>query len=249
MLSAIKNVLDSTELRNFMLGSYLVNRIFWWGSNKYLWRYSHLDARYFRWLFLLEQSRKLEGDIVELGVGPGRFLIYCATWLKANRSDKRYYGYDTFSGFPSVNEKDKENLSKERLKRVSPGNYAFSKARIEKLVRQFQLRNLKLIEGDFTQTLKKIKPQKISFLYIDCDLYEGYKSGLEILYDHIVPGGFILFDEYDRINEWPGARRAVDEFFVDKVEKPQRLPFSSSFYVKRADNNLRIPNLSQKIYV
>jgi hypothetical protein len=56
------------------------------------------------------------------------------------------------------------------------------------------------------------------------------------LYDRVVPGGFILFDEYDRVDEWPGARQAVDEFFADKVEKPQPLPFSPSCYVVRGES-------------
>lgn len=233
MIRIIKDILGSTALRNLMLGSYAIAKFFAWANSNYLKTYSTLDVRYFRWLYLLEQTRNLEGDIVELGVGPGRFLAYCASWLKATGSPKRYYGYDTFRGFPSVSEKDKENLSPERLKRVRLGNYAFSKARIEKLIRRLGLRNVELIEGDFTQTLQEIR-LKISFLYMDCDLYESYKTGLERLYERVVQGGVILFDEYECVKEWPGARRAVDEFFSDKIEKPERLPFSTSYFVVRS---------------
>lgn len=233
MRNPIKKVLGSTKLRNFMLGSYAAARFFSWGQSNYLKTFSTLDERYFRWLYLLEETKDLDGDIVELGVGPGRFLAYCASWMKAKGINKRYYGYDTFGGFPSVDEKDKENLSPERLKRVQPGNYAFSKARIERMAKRLSLQNITLVEGDFSKTLKETKPAKISFLYIDCDLYEGYKAGLETLYDRVAKGGAILFDEYERTHEWPGAKRAVDEFFLNKEEKPQKLPFSTSFYVIR----------------
>ncbi|MFQ5754371.1 MAG: TylF/MycF/NovP-related O-methyltransferase [bacterium] len=229
----IRSLLSSTPLRNFMLGSYLSARFFRWGSSKYLKTYSTLDARYFRWLYLLEQTKELKGDVVELGVGPGRFLAYCSSWLEINGTSKRYYGYDSFEGFPSVSEEDKVNLSSERLKRVRPGNYAFSKSRIERLIKKLRLKNIVLTKGDFSNSLRKVRPDAISFLYMDCDLYEGYKIGLEMLYEYVVPGGVILFDEYELVNEWPGAKRAVDEFFHDKIEKPMELPFSTSYFVVR----------------
>jgi len=233
MRNPVKSLLGSTAARNWMLSSRSVARFFNWGNSQYLKTYNSLDVRYYRWLYLLELTRPLGGDIVELGVGPGRFLFYCGTWLRDRKVPKRYYGYDTFEGFPSVDEKDKENLSPERLRRVRTGNYAFSKERIERLVRKFGLENVVLVPGDFSKTLWEKRPEKISFLYIDCDLYEGYKAGLETLYDRVVPGGTILFDEYDRVNEWPGAKRAVDEFFRDKAEKPEPLFFSPSFFVVR----------------
>jgi len=45
---------------------------------------------------------------------------------------------------------------------------------------------------------------------------------LEELYPKVVPGGIILFDEYDKdadLVKWPGAKRAVDEFFGNEVKK------------------------------
>ena len=51
-------------------------------------------------------------------------------------------------------------------------------------------------------------------LHLDCDLYESYKISLTNLYDKVVAGGIIMFDEYDD-QRWPGARRAIDEFFMD----------------------------------
>lgn len=56
-------------------------------------------------------------------------------------------------------------------------------------------------------------------LILDCDLYESYKMCLSRLYPRIVPGGWIIFDEYFSA-KYPGARRAVDEFFADRPEKP-----------------------------
>lgn len=231
---ALKTVFGSFSVQKFLIERHGLATAIQWLSINYLRRYTPLDTRYFRWLYCLEATRDLEGDIVELGVGPGRFLVYCATWRHAATSEKSYYGYDTFEGFPAVSREDLEDLAPEREDRVQPGVYAFyNKSRIEKLIRRLGLRNIRLIQGDLTQTVRQTRPDKISFLYIDCDLYQGYKAGLEALYDRVVPGGIILFDEYEWTREWPGAKRAVDEFFQDKIERPERLPFSPSYYVLR----------------
>ena len=55
--------------------------------------YRHIDTRHFRWLYCLELTRELSGDIIELGVGPRRFLVYCARWLQSQGSPRRYWGY------------------------------------------------------------------------------------------------------------------------------------------------------------
>ena len=45
-------------------------------------------------------------------------------------------------------------------------------------------------------------------------------------------GGFVICDDYGSGN-YPGSRRAMDEFFADKPEKPVELPQGQAFIVKR----------------
>lgn len=244
----LSKLINNVRVRNFLLGSPAVGRVLHSASDKYLRKFSMVDVRYFRWLYCLERTRHLQGDIVELGIGPGRFLTYSVTWMQQTKAEKRYYGYDTFAGFPSVTDEDKEGLRPGRLKRVAPGKYAFSRDRIERVVRHLGAKDqVQLVQGDFVQTLQQVRPDKISFLYIDCDLYEGYKAGLELLYDRVTPGGLILFDEYEHVDEWPGARKAVDEFFADKPEEPQPLPFSASHFVVRGETKPREAEVEQTL--
>ena len=79
-----------------------------------------------------------------------------------------------------------------------------------------------LIKGWFDKTLPNYEG-RIALLHLDCDLYESYKLSLEILYDKVQPGGIIMFDEYGDVR-WPGAIKAIDEFFHDKPEIVQRHP-------------------------
>ena len=77
-----------------------------------------------------------------------------------------------------------------------------------------------LIKGKFENVLSSLSKaleidDKLNILYIDCDLYESYLECLNNLYDNVVDGGSIIFDEYYS-HKYPGARIAVNEFFENK---------------------------------
>jgi hypothetical protein len=46
---------------------------------------------------------------------------------------------------------------------------------------------------------------------------------LTALYEKVVPGGLIMFDEY-RDDRWPGATKAIDEFFAGRPERIESHP-------------------------
>jgi hypothetical protein len=48
---------------------------------------------------------------------------------------------------------------------------------------------------------------------LDTDWYESSKYELEQMYDNVVIGGVIIFDDY---YHWDGQRRATDDFFLNK---------------------------------
>lgn len=53
-------------------------------------------------------------------------------------------------------------------------------------------------------------PTKVSFAYVDFDLYEPIKMILQFLCSTLVSGGIIIVDDYDFFSS--GAKKAVDEF-------------------------------------
>ena len=73
--------------------------------------------------------------------------------------------------------------------------------------------NLHYIVGDVMDTLKDITtiPEKIAILRLDTDWYESSKYELEQMYNNVVVGGVIIFDDY---YHWDGQRRATDDFFL-----------------------------------
>jgi hypothetical protein len=59
------------------------------------------------------------------------------------------------------------------------------------------------------------QPERIyRFVHVDVDLYEPTKACLEYFWPRIKPGGMLVSDDYN----WPGAKKAIDEFGV-KFEK------------------------------
>ena len=71
------------------------------------------------------------------------------------------------------------------------------------------------IVGDVLESLKDNKniPEKIAILRLDTDWYESSKFELEKLYDSVVVGGLIIFDDY---YHWDGQRKATDDFFKSR---------------------------------
>ena len=84
-----------------------------------------------------------------------------------------------------------------------------------------------MVQGDICITVESYlneNPQtKISLLHIDTDIYEPAKVGLEKLFDRVVRGGVIIFDDYGCIE---GETLAVDEFLANKEYAIHKFPFS-----------------------
>lgn len=99
-----------------------------------------------------------------------------------------------------------------------------SLAQLERKIDYLGLDNIKLIKGDFAQTMQKEEETKSFFAaLIDCDLYEGYQTSLPFVYDKLNSGGYMYLDEYYSL-KFPGAKIATDEFFKNKIDQPFQHP-------------------------
>lgn len=101
----------------------------------------------------------------------------------------------------------------------------FSSTSINELKRKINylgLKNIRLVKGDFKITMTPRKPPfSIMAALVDCDLYESHQACLPFIWKRLVSRGYIFLDEYYSL-KFPGARLAIDEFFADKTEKPQK---------------------------
>ncbi len=95
------------------------------------------------------------------------------------------------------------------------GGDATSLSDMYKLINKKGFKNIFLIEGDvrerFPEFLFANQHIRFSFAHLDMDVYEPTLCVLEILYEKIVKGGIIMFDDYNFVS---GATKAIDEFLL-----------------------------------
>ena len=176
----------------------------------------------------------VDGDIVEYGVGGGNALFAFSVMSTMLRTPRHIWGFDTFEGLPAPSKSDgATNVEKE-------GYFSYSKAHVIALLEHngldetFISERVNLVPGNFTKSLHHYEGAPIAFLHIDVDFYDSYKSALEILFEYVVVGGIIAFDEY-RDGGWPGATQAIDEFFADRPEEIIRSPIVKKFYTVKVE--------------
>lgn len=175
-------------------------------------------------------SNNISGDIVECGVYLGGNIIISKVFFDSvGDYSRNYYCYDTFTGMtkPSILDGPKSLGWQDAVK---------CEASLESVKNEFNKFNIlddrvKFIVGDVCNTLKEIKPDKIAILRLDTDFYQSTKVELRELYHRLVPGGFLIIDDY---GHWQGCRIAVDEFFGQEFIKNnfQFLDYTGIMYKK-----------------
>lgn len=178
---------------------------------------------------LYRMTVDLPGAIVECGVFKGSSLIRFATFrqLLSNPSAKKIIGFDVFGEFPET-AFDADKKWREKFITDS-GEQGIGKDQLmEVLQHKGVAQNVELIQGDVCQTLPdyvQAHPElRISLLNIDVDVYEPTAAALQHLYDRVVRGGVIVLDDY--ANVFPGANKAVEEFFANKDVEIKRFPYA-----------------------
>jgi hypothetical protein len=180
----------------------------------------------------------VNGSIVECGVLHGAGLLtfakLSAIFEPANHV-RKIIGFDTFEGFPSINEKDSIGGTSSHLARG--GLTGSSLEDVQQAVQLFDtnrpiahIPKVELVQGDLCQTapeyLKANPHLVVSLLYLDVDLYEPTKVALETFVPRMPRGGVVVFDEHNA-KMFPGETLAVDEVLGLKNLHIERFPFDS----------------------
>jgi hypothetical protein len=189
--------------------------------------------RYLYFLDQVERVKAVPGDIVECGVSIGHGALLFLLMSEYVGMERDYYGFDSFTGFPDPVEKDAVTPIIGKGFWASPSDTVMKVLQDGRVPERIIRERLHLVKGLFEQTLATYQG-RIALLHLDCDLYESYRLALQTLYAKVASGGVIMFDEYAD-NRWPGAQKAIDEFFADKPEKP--MPHRKchwKYYVQKA---------------
>lgn len=181
-------------------------------------------------------KQNIPGVVVECGVWKGGNII-----LARKLSPKRVcWLYDTFDGMTEPTEIDISRKGASALK-----SYRKKERRGDKwaAVTVDEVRanletmgvlddeKLRFVVGKVEDTLldEVNLPDQIALLRLDTDWYASTKVEMEVLYPRIVPGGYLIVDDY---GHWAGAKKAVDEYFDHRGPKMQQIDYSAIQIVK-----------------
>lgn len=172
----------------------------------------------------------LKGDIVECGVWKGGFSIFLADTFK----EKNIWVADSFEGFQPLSESKYEYEND----RHNPGYSSTIKVSLEEVQSNFKRYNLegdriKFLKGFVKDTLPTSGIQKIALLRVDVDAYSATLEVLDELYDKVVSGGYIIFDDaclYESLNAIRTffKKRNIDPYLIDPFND-QVLPLTLEF--------------------
>lgn len=154
----------------------------------------------------------IRGDFIECGVYmAGNVIIAKKFFDSVEDFDRKFYAFDTFEGMTRPSENDPKKAHRWW------DNVGSCEASLDQVIEEFSKHHILdnrvlFIKGDVGETLLEEKnvPKEIAILRLDTDWYESTKLELHILYKNLVPGGYLIIDDY---GYWSGCRKAVDEFF------------------------------------
>jgi O-methyltransferase len=160
----------------------------------------------------------VDGDFVELGCNSGQSSVLITKIIRFYNSDKKLFVYDSFEGLPSLSPIDGSAYYRGQLKTTEDAlRYNFDK---------YNLPLPEIHRGWFSDTLPNGLPDKISFAYLDGDLYDSILISLEHVYPRLTKGAICLIDDYGDPsinpvgwNKLPGVKKACDEYLSNKPEK------------------------------
>lgn len=211
-----------------MIGKFDENKSFDYENGFYLttepYRMGNVIAHY----ELYKKIINLPGDVIELGVFKGGSIIQFATFreLLENERSRKIVGFDTFGEFPQVEKVESDREFVNKWNKQHTGEF-LTQENIYYSLNIKGIHNVELVKGDICETVNEYITQnphtRISLLHIDTDVYEPAKVGLEKLFDRVVRGGIIVFDDYATIE---GETLAIDEFLAGKRYIIRKFPFS-----------------------
>lgn len=189
-------------------------------------------SRILYWKELYDKILNVPGVICEFGVQYGASmatLINLRSIFEPFNHSRTIVGFDTFEGFPSIDEKDGDKWK--------AGDYSTGKGyeniltellqRHEESAPMSHIKKHELVKGDISKTfpdwLDKNEHAIISMAIFDTDLYQPTKDVLNIIKPRLTKGSVLVFDELN-CQLFPGETIAVREIIGTDNLRLRRTP-------------------------
>lgn len=158
---------------------------------------------------LLSLAKTVPGDVIEVGTFKGKTSEIICHYLQKSSDTKRFIGIDTFKGYM---EEDMVDVNSAAIANQASKRWCWSKDSVEERLSFFGKARYSVIEGDckvkIPELIKSGDLQKLSLIYIDCNLYIPSLKAMEDLWPLLSSGGILAIDEH----LVGGETKAIKEF-------------------------------------
>lgn len=159
-------------------------------------------------LDLFSRTDNIKGDVIEVGTYSGDTTEIIAEYLYKNNSSKYYLGLDTFEGYE---ESDMEGANSASVKNHVTKRWKISYDKVKDRLTKYK-NIVRLYKGDCKVTIPNLIKNKtitqLSFIYIDCNLYQPSLQSIQQLWPYLSKGGIVSIDEH----LVGGETKAIKEF-------------------------------------
>ena len=215
-MSFFKNNLTSKKyfeiLKNNFSKRFILENFGMLLGNKSFYRFLKLSE-------ILLKTKNVKGDIIEFGIWNGNNLFTIKKISDYYDFKKKIYGFDNFSGFPNP----------PKFKKKKTGKYIGKPKLIKKMIKFFNLQKIFIVNDDIMNLPKyRKKFNKISFIYIDCNVFKVVDMILNELSHKISKGGIIAFDEArNKFNKDEG--KAMMKFYMKNKKNYKLLRLNANY--------------------
>ena len=139
---------------------------------------------------LVGQTQKRDGGILEVGVWRGGTGALMAKKALLTGNSNPVYLCDTFEGVVKAGWHDTNYKGGEHSDT--------SQNVVDNLLRTLDITNVRILKGVFPdETAHLIEPgARFRLCHIDVDVYQSAKDAMAWIWDRMVPGGLVVYDDY-----------------------------------------------------
>jgi O-methyltransferase len=179
-----------------------------------------------------EALRAPEGDFVECGVFQGdmSYVVYHAAGLAG--AGRRLHLYDSFQGIHPDRLVEGEYRRSPDYLTMANAHYRRPDLYSSVVARFAPYPEVSVHKGFLPESLGTA-PASIAWLHIDLNSARAEAETLEVLFDRVVPGGFVILDDYGWL-VLDAQKQAADAFFAPRGYAVLELPTGQGLVVKRA---------------
>ena len=191
------------------------------------------------------EVQHLPGDIVEVGVfkgsGMSSFLKFIEIFCP--NSNKKVIGFDIFSREESGAILNKDSKLDKDAMNVVYDRVSDSELTLEAVYKRLSATKtdkFKLIDGDVEFSMPTFLQEnpgfRASLIYVDVDLERPTYHTLTNMWDRLLPGGVVLFDEYEyhKFSESIGVERFLKERNMEYTLQSTGWIAPTAFIVKKS---------------